>query len=150
MKFFVSRIRYKDGDLMHPVTAFAGNISEAFSAICAAVNDVEIGNIYVSERPVADAEFLGIQIDDPVVRVHPSIIWTREESASSPTWPLDTSSSGDAEALIPDIQSYLMDAGPDVRPGETGQQTHERRQGEDLKSMPNGGRGSGQTWGGGG
>jgi hypothetical protein len=162
-KLFVAKITYSDGPLEYPCVVFADSIVEATSSIVDATNTMSVVEILVSEWPVAQASFfeLDANVRDKVVRVNRGMTWS---FALRPTWPLDPTSSGDAVVATPSsedaakltdfrhglvVQGYLMDPGPDVRPGESGQETHERRQLEDLKSLPNGGRASGHSGGGG-
>ena len=150
VKLFVTKITYSDGPLDYPCVVFAGSIDEATKYVVQAVPSMIIVNIDITEWPIEKATIFGLDATKPdnVVRVDRQLSWS-PILALRPTWPLDTSSSGDAlvktEMKNPfnlDFQGYVMLDGPDVNPGESAQETHERRQLEDLKGLPNGGRGA--------
>lgn len=152
-KLFVAKLTYQDGALDNPVFVFSHRIEAATSAVFDAVSGIEVKEIVVSEWPDDAIAPLGLgeEDQDGSVLVHRGYSWTAG-LALRPTFPGDISSSGEAsigqgisDGLI--FHGYLMDPGPDVRPGETWKDTHERRQLEDLKSLPNGGRGAGHGGG---
>jgi hypothetical protein len=161
VRLFVAKITYSDGDLIHPCFVLSEDIGKATDKIVKAVPNLTISGLVLMEWPIQKAKELGLDPNKPddVVRIDRQLQWS-PMLGLRPTWPLDTTSSGDASVgtppvqgtkldlpATPDLQGYVMLDGPDVLPGESAMDTHLRRQLEDLKSFPNGGRGSGQTHG---
>lgn len=157
LRLYVAKITYSDGPLDFPCVLLAGTIEEASKLIVESVPDQRIVGLLLSEWPLERAQFMGLNVEKP----DRNVLLVRQMTWSSvlalrPTWPLDTSGSGNALVAgsagkaNPDINiapnwdflGYVMMDGPHPRPGESGQETHERLTGEDLKSLPNGGRGS--------